>query len=87
MAYNVIKERESGQSQKPQRKEMINMKLNKTLTQMKEALEEGGVMTIYGDKMYQKILNFKAVESCEVNGSDLTFKLSDGSEIRARYQD
>lgn len=34
-----------------------------------------------------RLLNFKAVASCNVNGSDLTFKLTDGSTITATYQD
>lgn len=63
------------------------MRLNKTLTQMREALEEGGIMTIYGDKMYQRILNFKAVISCDWNNDLLTFKLSDGSKITAFYSE
>ena len=63
------------------------MKLNKTLNTMRQVNDEGSSVTIYGEKQYNKILNFKAVASCDVNGSDLTFKLTDGSTITATYQD
>lgn len=63
------------------------MKLNKTLAMMKELNDNDSSMTIYGEKQYNKILNFKAVASCDVNGSDLTFKLTNGSTITATYQD
>lgn len=61
------------------------MKLNKLLTQMKEANAEGGSVTIYGRKMYKRILNFKAVVSCDIGYDVLTFKLTDGSTITAYY--
>ena len=61
------------------------MKLNKILTQMKEANNEGGAVTIYGKKMYKRILNFKAVESCDIGNAVLTFKLKDGSTITTYY--
>lgn len=64
------------------------MKLNKTLEMMREINEkENSSMTIYGRKQLDKILNFKAVASCETNGSELTFKLTDGSEIYANYSE
>lgn len=66
---------------------MIIMKLNKTLKIMKDLNEKGESMTVYGENQYNKILNFKAVESCDVNGNYLTFKLADGSEITAIYQE
>ena len=61
------------------------MKLNKLLTEMKEANNEGGAVTIYGHKMYDRILNFKAVVSCDIGYAVLTFKLTDGSTIKAYY--
>ena len=61
------------------------MKLNKLLTQMKSANDEGGAVTIYGRKMYKRILNFKSVVSCETGYDVITFKLTDGSTIKAYY--
>lgn len=61
------------------------MKLNKILTQMREANAEGGAVIIYGQKMYKRILNLKAVVSCDVGYDVLTFKLTDGSTITAYY--
>ena len=61
------------------------MKLNKTLTQMREANAEGGAVTIYGRKMFDQILNFKAVVSCDIGYCVLTFKLTDESTITAYY--
>ena len=61
------------------------MKLNKLLTEMKEAIAEGGAVTIYGRKMYKRILNFKAVVSCDIGCDVITFKLTDGSTIKAYY--
>ena len=63
------------------------MKLNKTLTMMKELNNSGSTLTIYGRKQFDRILNFKDVESCDTNGNSLSFKLSDGSTIEATYQE
>ena len=65
--------------------EVKTMKLNKTLTQMREANAEGGAVTIYGRKMFDQILNFKAVVSCDIDYCVLKFKLTDGSTIKAYY--
>lgn len=61
------------------------MRFNKLLTQMKSANNEGGAVTIYGRKMYKRILNFKSVVSCDICCDVLTFKLTDGSTITAYY--
>ena len=63
------------------------MKLNKTLTIMKELNDKGESITIYGENQYNKILNFKAVKSCSIDGDILTFKIEDGTEITAIYRD
>ena len=62
------------------------MKLNKTLTQMREANNEGGAVTIYGAKAYHRIYNFKAIkaEVVDCNGV-ITFILTDNTEITAYY--
>ena len=62
------------------------MKLNKTLTQMREANNEGGAVTIYGAKAYYRIYNFKAIkaEVVDCNGV-VTFILIDNTEITAYY--
>ena len=63
------------------------MKLNKTLAMMRECNNEGGALTIYGDKAFNKICKFKAITSCENNNNILTFTLKDGSEITAYYSE
>ena len=63
------------------------MKLNKLLTEMKSANDEGGAVIIYGRKMYERILNLKAVVSCDIGYNVLTFKLTDGSTITTYYVD
>ena len=64
------------------------MKLNKTLTQMREANNEGGAVTIYGEKEYHRIYNFKAIKSDNVDCNGvITFILTDNTEITAFYED
>ena len=63
------------------------MKLNKTLTEMKNANAEGGAVTIYGQKAYNRILNFKDVVSVSVDSICFEIKLTDGSTITAFYSD
>ena len=64
------------------------MKLNKTLETMKNANNEGGAVTIYGDRAYRQILHFTAVVNCDIDcGNILTFKLTDGSTITAFYSE
>ena len=65
------------------------MKLNKTLTEMKNANNENGAITIYGYKAFYKVLNFKAVTSVDINdySNILIFKLTDGSTITAFYSE
>ena len=62
------------------------MKLNKTLTQMREANAEGGAVTIYGAEAYHRIYNFKAIKSVDIDCDGVvTFTLTDNTEIRAYY--
>ena len=61
------------------------MKLNKTLTEMKKANDEGYSMTMYGEKAYDRILGFRDVVSCEISSMLVEFKLTDGSTITAFY--
>ena len=64
------------------------MKLNKTLTQMREANNEGGAVTIYGEKEYHRIFNFKAIKADNVDCDGvITFILIDNTEITAFYED
>ena len=62
------------------------MKLNKTLTQMREANKEGGAVTIYGAEVYHRIYNVKAVKAADVDCNGVvTFVLTDNTEITAYY--
>ena len=62
------------------------MKLNKTLTQMREANAEGGAVTIYGPEVYHRIYNFKAIKAADVDCDGVvTFTLTDNTEITAYY--
>lgn len=62
------------------------MRLNKTLTQMREANNEGGAVTIYGAEAYHRIYNFKAIKAADVDYSGIvTFTLNDNTEIIAYY--
>ena len=62
------------------------MKLNKTLTQMRLANEEGGAVTIYGAEAYHRIYNFKAIKAADVDRDGvITFVLNDNTEITAYY--
>ena len=62
------------------------MKLNKTLTQMREANNEGGAVTIYGAEAYNRIYNFKVIKAADVDCDRvITFILSDNTEITAYY--
>ena len=62
------------------------MKLNKTLTQMREANNEGGAVTIYGAEAYYRIYNFKAIKAADVDCNGvITFVLNDNTEITAYY--
>ena len=65
------------------------MKLNKTLTEMRNANNENSAVTIYGHKAFYKVLNFKVVKSVDINdySNVVTFKLTDGSEITAFYSE
>ena len=63
------------------------MKRNKTLETMKNANNEGGAVTIYGDRAYRRILHFTAVVSCDIEDNILIFKLTDGSIITAFYSE
>ena len=67
-------------------KEVTQMKLNKILTQMREANAEGGAVTIYGAKAYHRIYNFKAIKAADVDCNGvITFVLTDNTEITAYY--
>ena len=62
------------------------MKLNKTLTQMREANAEGGAVTIYGAEAYHRIYNLKAIKAADVDCDGVvTFTLTDNTEITAYY--
>ena len=62
------------------------MRLNKTLTQMREVNNEGGAVTIYGAEAYHWIYNFKAIKAADVDCNGvITFVLTDNTEIKAYY--
>lgn len=65
------------------------MKLNKTLSLIKELNEGGGCLTVYGRKNLDRILNFKAVKSFEWDGNlnGGTIKLEGGSSLYINYSD
>ena len=61
------------------------MKLNKTLSLIKELNEEGGCLTVYGRDKLDRILNFKALKGGRFEwDSDLgggTLYFSDGTKL------
>lgn len=58
------------------------MKLNKTL----QSIENGA--TIYGRKMYDRVLNFKDVESIGDGNNGMTIiRLKNGKEISCYYSE
>ena len=57
------------------------MKLNKTLENIKNG------MTIYGEKQFERILNFKVVKSIERNDGYVTINLENGEKINAAYRE
>lgn len=64
------------------------MRLNKTLSLMREVNKEQGTgITIYGAKKYERILNFKAVKGCNIIDGIREFQLVDGSWVWAYYSD
>lgn len=65
------------------------MKLNKTLSLIKELNEEGGCLTVYGRDKLDRILSFKAVKSFDWD-SDLGggfINLEDGTSMYVNYSD
>ena len=57
------------------------MKLNKTLTQIKEGAN------IYGEKQLEKVFNFKAVSRIEENYPYIIIHLINGEIIHAYYSE
>ena len=57
------------------------MRLNKTLTQIKEGA------TIYGENQLEKVLNFKAVTRITRNDPYIIIHLINGENIHAYYSE